>query len=202
MAAGESRRMPICKQLLEIRGKTMIEIVVEKAIKSRLNEVIVVLGYKSEMIREHVEKYLNQSKPIKIVYNPDFRRGLSTSLKAGLKAINRDSRAAVFILADQPLIKIETINQLIEVHSSMNCLIVAPIYRGRRANPVLVDRRLFEEIFKLEGDVGARPLIKRYIDGVVYMATDDLGVVVDIDTMEDYSALIAENDLKEDEDKG
>jgi len=202
LAAGESRRMPICKQLLEIRGKTMIEIVVEKAIKSRLNEVIVVLGYKSEMIREHVEKYLNQSKPITIVYNPDFRRGLSTSLKAGLKAINRDSRAAVFILADQPLIKIETINQLIEVHSSMNCLIVAPIYRGRRGNPVLVDRRLFEEIFKLEGDVGARPLIKRHIDGVVYMATDDLGVIADIDTMEDYSALIAENDLKEDEDKG
>ena len=180
----------------------MIEIVVEKAIKSRLNEVIVVLGYKSEIIREYVEKYLNQSKPIKIAYNPDFRRGLSTSLKTGLKAINRDSKAAVFILADQPLIKIETINQLIEVHSSMDCLIVAPIYHGRRGNPVLVDRRLFEEILKLEGDVGARPLIKRYIDGVVYMATDDLGVLADIDTMEDYSALIAENDLKEDEDKG
>jgi len=189
--------MPICKQLLKIHGKTMIENVVEKAIKSRLNEIIVVLGYKSEIIREYIEKYSNRSKPVKIVYNPDFRRGLSTSLKAGLKAINRESRAAVFILADQPLIKIETINQLIEVHSSMDCLIVAPIYRGRRGNPVLVDRRLFEEIFKLEGDVGARPLIKRYVNRVVYVATNDPGVIMDIDTMEDYSALIAEKDLEE-----
>jgi len=191
LAAGESRRMPIPKQLLKIHGKTMIEIVVEKAVESRLDEVIVVLGHKFDIIRKYVEKYSSLSKPIKIVYNPDFRKGLSTSLKAGLRAISRESRAAIFILADQPMIKVETINRLIEIHSSMDCLIVAPVYRGRRGNPVLVDRRLFKEIFELEGDIGARPLMKRYVDEVVYMATNDPGVVMDIDTMEDYLALIA-----------
>jgi len=191
LAAGESRRMPIPKQLLKIHDKTMIEIVVEKAVESRLDEAIVVLGHKFDIIRKYVEKYSSLSKPIKIVYNPDFRKGLSTSLKAGLRAISRESRAAVFILADQPMVKVETINRLIEVHSSMDCLIVAPVYRGRRGNPVLVDRRLFKEIFELEGDIGARPLMKRYVDEVVYMATNDPGVVMDIDTMEDYLALIA-----------
>ena len=197
MAAGESKRMPTCKQLLKIHGKTMIEIVVEKAVESKLDEVIVVLGHKFDVIREYVEKYSNLSKPVKIIYNPDFMKGLSTSLKAGLRAISRESGAVVFILADQPMVKVETINRLIEVHSSMNCLIVAPVYRGRRGNPVLVDRRLFKEIFELEGDIGARPLIKRYVDEVVYMATNDPGVVMDIDTMEDYLALITGDSEKE-----
>ena len=104
MAAGESRRMPTCKQLLKIRDKTMIEIVVEKAVESRLDEVVVVLGHKFDVIREHVEKYSNLPKPVRIVYNPDFKRGLSTSLKAGLRAISGKSRAAIFILADQPMV--------------------------------------------------------------------------------------------------
>ena len=197
MAAGESRRMPTCKQLLKIHGKTMIEIVVEKAVESKLDEVIVVLGHKFDVIREYVEKYSNLSKPVKIVYNPDFMKGLSTSLKVGLRATSGESGAVVFILADQPMVKVETINRLIEVHSSMDCLIVAPAYRGRRGNPVLVDRRLFKEIFELEGDIGARPLIKRYVDEVVYMATNDPGVVMDIDTMEDYLALITGDSEKE-----
>ncbi|RLG09620.1 MAG: hypothetical protein DRN68_01150 [Thaumarchaeota archaeon] len=191
LAAGESRRIPTCKQLLKIHGKAMIEIVVEKAIKSRLDEVIVVLGHEFKTIQGYVKKYVGLAKPLKIVYNPDFKNGLSTSLKAGLKAVSSESGAVIFILADQPLIQVKTINQLMEVHSSMDCLIVVPTYRGRRGNPVLVDRKLFGEIFKLKGDIGARPLIKRYVDRVVYVATDDLGVIADIDTIEDYSALVA-----------
>ena len=183
--------MGICKQLLKICGKLMIEIVIEKALKSKLNEVIVVLGHESKSIEKHVRKYMKLPKPLKIAYNPDFRSGLSSSLKTGLNLVSRESEAAIFILADQPLVQVKTINDLIDVHSSMGGLIVVPIYRGRRGNPVLVDKRLFKEIYEISGDIGARLLIKRYTDKVIYLATNDEGVIIDIDTMKDYESLVA-----------
>ena len=66
-AADESRRMPIFKQLLKIRGKTMIEIVAEKAVESKLDEIMAVLGHEFEVVREYVEKYSSLSKHVKIV---------------------------------------------------------------------------------------------------------------------------------------
>jgi len=133
----------------------MIEVVVEKAINSLTDEVVV-LGHEFETI-QHVKGCAGLGKPLKMVYNQDFRHGLSTSIKAGLRAINQEACAAIFILADQPLVQVETINQLIENHSDTGYSIVVPVYRGLRGNPVLVDRGLFEELFELEGMSGLEP---------------------------------------------
>jgi len=185
LAAGKSERMGFCKQLLKIRGKTLIEIVLETAKKSKLDEIIVVLGYKAELI----EKVLRDYTGIKKIFNPHFQEGLSSSLKSGLAALDSSSRAAIFILADQPLLKKSTIDALIDAHAKKHSLLVAPVYKGIRGNPVLVDRRLFTEILKLKGDVGARHILQKFKNDVLLVNVNDPGVVLDIDTVLDYKAI-------------
>jgi len=99
---------------------------------SKVDETILVLGYKAEDIRRRIT-----SENINIVLNPDFEGGMSTSLKAGLREVDEEAEAILVVLGDQPLLESELIDRLIEEFESTDSPIVAPVYKGQRGNPVL-----------------------------------------------------------------
>ena len=181
LAAGSATRMGFCKQLAIIGGKTMIEHVVDSALNSEVGEVVVVLGFRAEEILERLK-----GKPkLRVAINRDYMAGLSSSVRVGVRAISPESRAAVFMLGDQPLVKPSTVNRLIEAYLETGKLIVVPTYKGVRGNPTLIDRKLFGELEELSGDMGGRILIANHPREVLKVEVEDQGVIFDVDGVED-----------------
>jgi molybdenum cofactor cytidylyltransferase len=186
LAAGKSERMGRLKQLMPWQHSTVLEQTVENFVGSRANEVIVVVGYRAE----EIERVLAE-KPIRWVINPNYKRGMSTSMIAGLNLVDHQTQAVMFALGDQPLITSQTINRLIDEFFGCDKGIVIPTYRGRRGHPVIFAMTYKQQLQQLEGDIGGRLLIARHPEDVLEVAVDCEGVCIDIDTMENYSSIIS-----------
>jgi molybdenum cofactor cytidylyltransferase len=187
LAAGGSQRMGEPKQLLNWRGQTLIRHVITNAIKAKLSPIIVVLGAYFERIKQEIVDL-----PIQVVKNDDWRKGQSSSLRAGLDAIPDEIGAAVFLLADQPMISSSILSSLVKLHTETLAPIVAPRVHGQRGNPVLFDRVTFPDLRNIHGDMGGRALFTRY--PVTHLDVDDPQILYDIDTFDDYKKLVSPSD--------
>jgi len=181
LAAGESQRMGRLKQLLPLGGSTLIEVVLENLLRSRLQEVIVVLGFGAEEIRPRVE-----AKGVRVAVNPRYKEGMASSLRVGLDALDPRAEGILVALADQPFIPPEVIDRLIEAFQGTSKGIVVPTFQGRRGHPVIFHRRYMEELRSLSGDQGGRELLHRNPEDLLGVEVDCPGVITDIDTLEDY----------------
>jgi molybdenum cofactor cytidylyltransferase len=192
LAAGRSTRMGGPNKLLEeINGKPLVRIVAEQALASRASPVIVVTGHQ----RERVERAL-AGLPVTVVHNPDFADGLSTSLRAGIKAVPPDADGAIVTLGDMPQVSAKLIDRLIAAFDpERGALVVIPTIDGKRGNPVLWARRFFPDLLAVEGDIGARHLIAGYAEAVAEVAIEDAAALTDIDTPEALIAVRAAMDV-------
>ncbi len=172
------------KQLLPFRSKTILACVIDAAIDSFLKKIILVLGHAASEI-EQTLNYPNLS----IVYNPEYKKGQSYSIKYGVREVDKSVDAIIFLLGDQPLVKPETINKLMVVYSEKRSLIVLPTFQRKRGNPVLFDRLLFRRLEKLSGDSGGKVLFNEYADQTSRVAVQDPGIHFDVDTQADYLKL-------------
>lgn len=126
-------------------------------------------------------------RPVDIVVNPDWARGQSTSVRAGLAALMENGGAVIFHLADQPGVTPAVIDALIARYEETLAPVVWPEYQGQRGNPVLFDRVTFPQLQELTGDVGGRPVLTAYAraDRAERVAVDEPGVLLDIDSPQD-----------------
>src|SRR5262249_35458281 len=184
LAAGMSRRMGTPKQLLRIEGKTVLERTAAIVRASNAKEIGLVLGFAADTVEKEIP-----TGNIKVVRNPDYEQGMGTSLRAGLAAVNPAATAAIIVLADQPFVQPATLNQLIECHRTRRPQIVIPMFRGFRGNPVLLDRSAFAEVRELSGDVGCRAIFGKHTENIYKLPMDDPGILLDIDSREDFAAL-------------
>ena len=189
LAAGMSRRMGTPKQLLRIDGERILERTLKSVRASAVDEIVLVLGYAAD----RVEKEISTDR-VKIVHNQDYQQGMGTSLRAGLAAVDAGASAALIVLADQPFVRPETLNQLIERHQESKLQksgsqIIIPMYKGFRGNPVLLDRSVFPELNALSGDVGCRAIFGSHTENIYKLAVNDIGILLDIDSQEEYRKL-------------
>ncbi|MFY9398497.1 MAG: nucleotidyltransferase family protein [Desulfomonilia bacterium] len=187
LAAGKSSRIGTTKQLLELGGVTLLGRVIAAAKSSRLDEVLVVLGHDARAIKDRVDL-----SDVRVVMNSDYEQGQSTSVKRGLEYVSPRAEAAMFLLADQPLVDGRVIDTLIEGFQKSRKPIVVPVYGGRRGNPVVIGRGLFAELAATAwGDAGARVLFEGHAQDIhcVHLGTDSIHA--DVDTLEDYRRLLA-----------
>ncbi len=189
LAAGRSTRMGGPNKLLEtISGKPLVRIAADAALRSRADPVVVVTGHE----RAKVEAAL-AGLDLRLVHNPDYAQGLSTSVKAGLAALPPEAEAAIVCLGDMPQVTSALIDRLIAAYDpEQNALVVLPTFAGKRGNPVLWSRRLFPDLMALEGDVGARHLIGAYQEVVIELPVENAAAMVDIDTPDGLRAAKAE----------
>jgi molybdenum cofactor cytidylyltransferase len=180
LAAGTSSRLGRPKQLLDLGGRPVLRHVVEAALASPLDRVVVVLGHREG----EVAAALPRDPRLRIVSNPQYRRGQSTSLRAGLRAAG-EAGAAVILLGDQPGVRAEAIEAVVRAWREGAGAVVQASYSGRAAHPTLLDRSVWEEVGEEAGDQGARDVLARHPE---WRALVEVGgdPPPDIDTERDY----------------
>ena len=187
LAAGMSRRMGTPKQLLRIGGETILARTLKNVRSSAVSDIVLVLGHAAENVEKEI-----LTEGVKIVRNPEYREGMGTSLRAGVAALDASTNAALVVLADQPFVRPETLNKLIACHAESLPQIVIPMYRGFRGNPVLLDSSVFAEISALSGDVGCRAIFGSHTENICKLEVGDVGILLDIDSQEEYQKLAGE----------
>lgn len=186
LAAGQSRRMGEANKLLaDVDGKSMVRRVVEMALASSADEVMVVTGHEADRVTAALS-----GLSIATVHNPHFSDGLSTSVKTGVACVPLAHLGAIVVLGDMPNIGAPVINDLIDIFRSHHGNVVCvPTFQGKRGNPVLWPRALFADILRIEGDHGARALLDKFKSHVIEVAVDQAGILIDVDTPDDLTAI-------------
>jgi molybdenum cofactor cytidylyltransferase len=190
LAAGSSSRMGEPKQLLQLADCTILEQTLENLQAACVDEIVLVLGFSAEAIRHRIANL--PMKNLKIVFNADYSQGIATSLRVGLAVLDENIKnidAALIVLSDQPFIRAETFDRIIDEYRRSEAQIVIPMFQGVRGNPVLLHRSVFQEVMALQGDAGCRAIFGNYSNGIRKVEMDDIGVLLDIDSKEDYERL-------------
>ena len=187
LAAGRSTRMGEAKQLLRLGDSTVLSKTLENVRAAGVDEVVLVLGFSAQRIRQQL--LISGIDSLKVVVNQAYERGIASSLREGLSALDPQTDAALVVLADQPFIRPETFDRIIDRYCRSNAQIVIPLYKGFRGNPVLLDRSVFPEVMALDGEVGCRAIFGSHLEGIVKLEVDDVGILLDIDNKDDYERL-------------
>ncbi len=173
--------MGVDKLSLPWGKETIFEHCFRTLLRSNIAELVVVLSRRNKGF-----KNLFRVKKAKFVLNPYPEKGMSGSIRRGLKAIDPKSQGILIALGDQPFLKTRTINALIRTFTPKKGEIVLPSYDGRKGNPVLFDQCYRKELLSLEGDIGGRLILEKYPKNVRVFQTKSKGVLLDIDTWKDY----------------
>ncbi|MDB5512748.1 MAG: nucleotidyltransferase family protein [Enterovirga sp.] len=180
LAAGRGTRFGAApKMLAAIDGEPLVRRAARAVLEGGLRPALVVTGHRGAEVAAALE-----GLPVRLVDNPAYGSGLSTSLQAGFDALPPESEAALVALGDMPGIGPALVRRLAEawIEAGRPPALV-PVHRGRRGNPVVLSRSLAGAISGLSGDRGAGPLLGS-LDRVVELRVDDPGVLLDIDTPE------------------
>ena len=185
LAAGESSRMGTDKALLLYRGRTFLEHILSTFHEAGLKQLTVVLGHHADEIQRAVKLTGTE-----VVVNQDYRRGQTSSLQAGLHALDQPAiQAIVLCLVDHPSVSAKVIRKLVAAFQQSAAPVVIPSYQGQRGHPVLISRALFAKLLVLSTSEGANTVIRKYRDSTQFVEVDDHGILVDVDDPETYRAL-------------
>lgn len=185
LAAGESKRMGKPKLLLPLGRSTILVHTIDNLLSSRVSEVVIVVGYQADEVIKTIA-----SRPVKIAINPAYRQGMSTSMIAGLNLVDDMASAVMLVLADQPFIDSGTVDRLIEEFYNHDKGIAIPVCQGRRGHPIIFAVKYKEELLRVSGDVGGRPVIMQHPDDILEVAVDSESIITDIDTTSDYQSYL------------
>jgi len=182
LAAGASSRMGRDKALLTYRGRTFLETIITTLREAGIERIAVVLGHHAEGIQQAVKL-----EGIEIVVNFEYERGQTSSLQAGLRALEQpDLEAVVLCLVDHPAVSAATVRKVIDSFHQSQAPVVIPTHQGQRGHPVLISFALFPELLALDTGEGANTVIRKHRDATHFAAVDDPGVLLDVDDPESY----------------
>jgi len=188
LAAGSSSRLGRPKQLLDYKGKTLLQTVINEALETSCRPVITVLGANAKEIASQ-----HQHDQVNFVINESWENGMASSIVAGLSAMiknNSEIESIIIAVADQAFIKMSNFNNLIEKQKETGKNIIASAYAETIGTPVLFKKRYFEALLSFKGTEGAKNILKQYpydLETVVFEHGE-----IDIDTETDYKNLISQ----------
>ena len=185
LAAGSSSRIGQPKQLLSLRGKTLVRVCIDTASEAGCSPVVVVIGSDSEKVRLE----LADANSIE-VRNTNWQRGIGSSIRTGVQSLMNhapDLEAILLLVCDQPAINARFIERLIATHEATKKDIVASAYADTLGVPALFDRSLFKELLSIGDEAGAKSIILQNPKRVAQLAFPD--GAIDIDTWEDWEKI-------------
>jgi molybdenum cofactor cytidylyltransferase len=193
LAAGMSRRYGANKLLLPFGAGTVISTVLTRVTHTAAQPIVVVTGHEAERVRAELRARL-PGAALTFIHNPDYETGeMLSSVKAGLSSLlPGPAGAAMIVLGDQPLIRLDVIERL-RIAFEQNCGdLIAPRFgmNGRRGHPVLIGRRWWNDVLALPVDSNVRDLLRAHPASLVHMVVSDDSILGDVDTPAAYQAAL------------
>ena len=183
LAAGQSERMQGENKLLKkYKKKYLINHILKSLIKSKVNKIIIVLGYENKKIK----KIALKSKKIIFVVNSQYLKGISTSIKCGLKKISKKNIGFLITHADMPLVSKTILNALCSALKNKNEEIFIPVYKKRIGNPLAFKYSMIKSLKRIKGDRGAKKLIRSNKSKIKLMKMKSKSILIDFDQLKDF----------------
>ena len=168
------------KALLRIASESFVECIARKAKSAGIENEIVVTGPDHDQISQHVPPNLT------CIRNENFSQGQISSLQTGIRALSQEVSAAVVWPVDQPLVRTETVIHLVDVFRRESRPLTIPTHGGRKGHPVIYSKEAMQSALGLSYSQTGKDLQVLFAEVVTFVEVDDPGVVLDIDTPEDY----------------
>jgi molybdenum cofactor cytidylyltransferase len=180
LAAGGSTRYQGNKLLIDWKGIPLVRHIVEQALNSTLDSVVVVVGNKAGEIIKALH-----GLPVQIIKNKQWQLGISSSIKAGIQGLRGNYGCTIIIQADQPFFSAKVIDALLSKHLENFNPVVGLKVHGKRSTPTLFDQTLFHELCNLAGDQGGSQLFVKYPP--LLISWNDRRLPLDIDSAQDLA---------------
>ncbi len=183
LAAGQSKRLKSENKLIKLyKKKSLINHSLKALHKSKINKVIVVLGYQ----KNEVKKIIQKNKKNIFIYNKEYKKGMASSIKVGLKKITKKDKGFIIVQSDMPFIKSSDINKICNSIKSKKYLVHALRYKNRIGNPIGFDLSIMKKFKRIKGDFGAKFMVKRLKNKTKFINTKNLKSFKDFDKVSDF----------------
>jgi len=184
LAGGFSTRMKQFKPLLPLRNGTILDHVIA-TFKNADIDVLLVVGFNKEAILSSIG-----SRDIMVIFNPDYKKGMFTSVQAGVRELKPEHRSFFILPVDIPLVAPSTIHALMETSMKNPSMILFPIFKGKKGHPPLIPTTLANVITGYQKDGSLKDVLKEYENRSMQVQVDDEYILFDVDTMDDYQKLL------------
>ena len=183
LAAGQSKRMKSENKLIKLyKNKPLINYSLNVLTKSKVNKIILVLGHQ----HKEVKKIIKKNKKIIFTYNKNYKKGMSSSIKIGLKKISKNDKGFIIAQSDMPFVKQSDINKICRSINSKKFLIHALKYKNRVGNPIGFDSSLIKKFKNIKGQFGAKFMVKRLKNRTNFIKTMSIKSFKDFDKASDF----------------
>ena len=184
LAAGQSKRISgKNKLLLKYKRKLLINHILKSLIKSKVQKIIIVLGKDHKEIKKKVLK----SKKITFVVNKNYKIGIASSIKVGIKRITKKNKGFIIAQSDMPFIKCSHINKIFHSLSKKDFLVHVLKYKNIIGNPIGFNRKVIRKFKKISGDTGAKYMVKRLKNNTNYLKVNSPKIFRDLDVRKDFN---------------
>jgi len=182
LAAGQSKRMNGENKLIKkIQGVPLIKHSIINILESSIDELIIVTGYQNKIL----EKIVDKNEKIKIVFNEQFESGMASSIGVGIKNLSNKTKAFFICLGDMPMVNKYIYNELISHIDSGE--IIIPTFKKQQGNPILFSITMKDKIKSIEGDVGAKEIIKKNKDKILNLPINDFSILKNYNTLDSFN---------------
>ena len=183
LAAGRSKRLKSENKLIKLyKKKPLINYSLKTLHKSKVNKVIIVLGHQ----KNELKKIIKKNKKNIFTYNKEYKKGMASSIKVGLKKITKKDKGFIIVQSDMPFIKSSDINKICRSIKSKKYLVHALRYKNRVGNPIGFDGSIMKKFKKMKGDIGAKFMVKRLKNETKFIKIKNLKSFKDFDNVSDF----------------
>ncbi len=183
LAAGQSKRLKSENKLIKLyKKKPLINHSLNALHKSKVNKIIVVLGHQ----KKELQKIIKRNNKNIFTYNKEYKKGMASSIKAGLRKLNKKDKGFIIVQSDMPFIKSSDINKIYNSIKSKKYLVHVLKYRNRVGNPIGFDISIMKKFKKIKGDVGAKFMVKRLKKETKFIKINNLKSFKDFDKVSDF----------------
>ena len=183
LAAGLSKRMKSENKLIKLyKNKPLINYSLNVLKKSKANKIIIVLGHQYE----EVKKIIKKNKKIIFTYNKNYKKGMASSIKMGLKKVSKNDKGFIVAQSDMPFVKLSDINKICRSIKTKKFLVHALKYKNRLGNPIGFDISLIKKFKNIKGQFGAKFMVKRLKNRTNFINISSLKSFKDFDKVSDF----------------